>query len=278
MKKRRTFLLMAGLMIFVFFTGSAPLNADAEKGHSKMGQHYEDTLFAASEKGHFSVEAILPDEGPEMGVNKIDLIIHDKNNRDVPGAEITVIPWMPSMDHGIVDKPIVSERGGGLYAISNVVFNMTGEWELRVRIRAGKITDNVTLQLPAVGAMGHTHSMGAPDYSKIDTASDKMSRSGHFHVSYTSNADPVPLNRIHSWTMKIMTPDGKPVTGAKVLIVGDMPEHGHGFPTEPEVTEESKGLYAVEGVKFSMPGWWVVTFHIAAGGQMDHVSFNRILQ
>ena len=40
-----------------------------------------------------------------------------------------------------------------------------------------------------------------------------------------------------------------------------MPEHGHGFPTVPEVTEYlGDGKYLVEGLKFSMPGWWVGQF------------------
>jgi hypothetical protein len=58
-----------------------------------------------------------------------------------------------------------------------------------------------------------------------------------------------------------------------------MPEHGHGLPTEPEVNDETApGVYLVEGMKFSMPGWWVVTFHVKSGSSEDSVTFNLRLK
>ena len=54
-----------------------------------------------------------------------------------------------------------------------------------------------------------------------------------------------------------------------------MPEHGHGLPTEPVVTTMGfDGLYRIDGMKFSMPGWWVVTISVMANGEQDSVSFN----
>ena len=40
----------------------------------------------------------------------------------------------------------------------------------------------------------------------------------------------------------------------------------------------ANGQYLVEGLKFSMPGWWVVTFHVMIDGEMDRVAFNLILK
>ena len=58
-----------------------------------------------------------------------------------------------------------------------------------------------------------------------------------------------------------------------------MPEHGHGLPTEPEVTGElDGGRYVVEGVKFSMPGWWVINLHIHTEKERDQASFNVMIQ
>jgi hypothetical protein len=58
-----------------------------------------------------------------------------------------------------------------------------------------------------------------------------------------------------------------------------MPEHGHGMPTQPEVTQElSGGEYLVEGMKFSMPGWWVMKFHIKTIDKEDHATFNLLLK
>jgi hypothetical protein len=279
--------MMKRIILGVFILGmmswmgcATPMTAPPQgETHAPMTQHYEDSVFKVTENGEFSVEVLFPDKKVEMGVNNVDFIVHNKQDKDVTGARITVTPWMPSMGHGVMEKPVITERGGGLYNIKNVVFSMTGDWELRVEIASGSVTDTVNIPLPAVGAMGHTHTMKAPDKSKIDTAMERTSMKGHFTVSYKSDVQPVPVNRLHSWDLTVKSADGKLLKNASVKILGDMPEHGHGFPTEPEVSGTMEdGHYLVEGLKFSMPGWWVVTFHITAGDMMDQVSFNLLLQ
>ena len=42
---------------------------------------------------------------------------------------------------------------------------------------------------------------------------------------------------MHSWMLTVKTPDGKPVEDAKVAIGGGMPDHNHGLPTSPQMTE-----------------------------------------
>jgi hypothetical protein len=106
-----------------------------------------------------------------------------------------------------------------------------------------------------------------------------MSFKGLFKVSYESELDPIAINRFHGWRLTVKTPEGEPVAGAEISITGDMPEHGHGMPTQPFVTEELQGgVYVVEGMKFQMPGWWVVNFRIMAGGKEDTVTFNLRLR
>lgn len=278
MKRAMLILMILGL---VSWTGCATTQTAKDDGgmHAPMTQHYEDSIFKVTENGEFSVEVLFPDKKVEMGVNNVDLIIHNKNDMDVTGARITVTPWMPSMGHGVMEKPVVNEKGGGLYNVKNVIFSMTGDWELRLVIASGSNTDSVKIPMPPVGAMGHTHSMKAPDPSQIDTSIEKTSMKGQFTVSYKSDVHPMPVNRLLSWNLNVRTADGKSVKNAQIKILGDMPEHGHGFPTEPEVSGTMEdGQYLVEGLKFSMPGWWVVTFHITAGDMMDHVSFNLLVQ
>ena len=44
---------------------------------------------------------------------------------------------------------------------------------------------------------------------------------------------------------------------AAITVDGGMPQHGHGFPTRPRVTRDlDDGTYLLEGMKFSMTGWW----------------------
>jgi hypothetical protein len=112
-----------------------------------------------------------------------------------------------------------------------------------------------------------------------DYAKTRVSKAGTFKAAYTSEPEAVPVNMLHSWKLTVETNDSKPVKDAEITIEGTMPEHGHGMPTQPKVTKNyGDGTYLVEGMKFSMPGWWVMTFSIKAGGKTDSVTFNLQLK
>jgi hypothetical protein len=118
--------------------------------------------------------------------------------------------------------------------------------------------------------------MGSPE--GLDMATEKMSDRDLFHVSVSSNLDPLVLNEIHSWTVHVETPDGQAVEGAQISVDGGMPDHNHGFPTTPSITEElGGGNYLLDGVKFSMAGWWELKLNIDDGDQADDVTFNLVL-
>ena len=70
-------------------------------------------------------------------------------------------------------------------------------------------------------------------------------------------------------TLELRDRDGDPVEGASIGVDGDMPEHGHGLPTEPRVRELGDGRYEVDGMKFQMGGIWYVEFAIAAAPGRD---------
>jgi hypothetical protein len=115
--------------------------------------------------------------------------------------------------------------------------------------------------------------------SDLDLSTTRLSNQGVYQVSYTPRRGPIVINQIHAWTIHVATPDGQPVTDAVITVDGDMPQHGHGLPTRPQVTKHlGNGDYLVEGMKFQMGGWWVVDFTIDAHGQRDTVRFNMILK
>ncbi len=116
---------------------------------------------------------------------------------------------------------------------------------------------------------------GVPD--ELDQATTKLTEDGVFQVTVNSNLEPLSLNEIHSWTVHVETADGQVLEKAEITVGGGMPEHNHGFPTAPEISEESGGDYLLEGVKFSMAGWWELKLDITAGDQSDSVTFNIIL-
>jgi YtkA-like len=86
------------------------------------------------------------------------------------------------------------------------------------------------------------------------------------------------INQIHAWQIKLSSPDGAPVRNARIAVDGGMPQHGHGLPTRPQVTREvADGTYLIEGMKFSMTGWWEIKLAVQATGGPDTAVFNTVV-
>ena len=135
----------------------------------------------------------------------------------------------------------------------------------------------IHLVLIAIGALALVAWMRPP--SNLDFSTQLPTVQQHFVVSYAPSINPPPINQLHTWTVRVTTPDGQPVEGATIAVDGDMPQHGHGLPTRSQVTRYlGDGRYLVEGMKFQMGGWWVADFTITdASGQTDTVRFNFVL-
>src|SRR5690349_296979 len=113
----------------------------------------------------------------------------------------------------------------------------------------------------------------------LNTDEVRMSEHGSYQVSYVPELKPVPINQIQTWTIRVTDPSGQPVENASITVDGGMPQHGHGLPTVPKVTDYlGDALYRVEGMKFHMSGWWVVKFTINYNGTTDTVTFNLMLK
>ncbi len=255
-------------------------DADMSEGHGhgdvKVTQHFDDSLTKLTDNKMYSLELVIPEKQLKMGVNTVEIIVHHATGGDVAQAAVTVTPWMPSMGHGVMQKPVVTERGGGLYSIENVVLSMTGHWQLQVTVAKDDKEDSAVFDFPEVKAMGHEHAMmHAPPPTDLDFSTMKNTVNNEFLVVYKSTSGTIRINKIHSWELTVKDAHGDPVNNAKVTVVGDMPEHGHGLPTQPEVSSiGAEGLYRIDGMKFTMPGWWVVTISVMANGVHDSVSFN----
>jgi hypothetical protein len=134
----------------------------------------------------------------------------------------------------------------------------------------------VLLLLIAAGAMIY-RMRAVPD--DLDYSTTQRSAQGLYEVSYSAEITPIPINQMLQWTLHVEDAAGQLVEDAQIAVAGDMPQHGHGLPTLPQVTRYlGDGDYLVEGLKFHMPGWWVVDFQIQANGQQDQVRFNLLLQ
>ncbi|ABM39933.1 DUF3703 domain-containing protein [Polaromonas naphthalenivorans] len=112
----------------------------------------------------------------------------------------------------------------------------------------------------------------------LDLSLEKNSVSNVYRVALVPPAQAPAINQMHSWKVKLAAPDGTPVHGAKFAVDGGMPQHGHGLPTQPRVTREvENGTYALDGMKFSMTGWWEVKLAIQGPQGADQVTFNWVV-
>jgi hypothetical protein len=78
---------------------------------------------------------------------------------------------------------------------------------------------------------------------------------------------------MHSWILHIETETGVPVEGATVEVDGGMPEHNHGLPTKPRVTEElGGGDYKLDGLRFHMSGYWEILVTVTTDAGVSKVT------
>ena len=124
----------------------------------------------------------------------------------------------------------------------------------------------------------HLRSYSKENKENRDLSRERNSDSNLYRVTFRPQIDPIPLSQIHTWTLHVEHADHRDLGSATITVDGGMPKHGHGLPTKPQVTREpGNGDYLVEGMKFQMPGWWVVQFQITSPEGADTVSFNLML-
>jgi hypothetical protein len=104
-----------------------------------------------------------------------------------------------------------------------------------------------------------------------------LSAAGLYAVALAAPPAGSPVNELHAWRLDLSDAGGEPVTGASIAVEGDMPAHGHGLPTQPQVRELGGGRYEVEGMKFQMGGEWLVELRIDGGRGRDTVRFEFTL-
>jgi hypothetical protein len=101
---------------------------------------------------------------------------------------------------------------------------------------------------------------------------------GQKYVVYLRPLEQLKLRKLQSLRILVLDATGRPVEGARISVDGGMPEHGHGLPTQPKVERSlGGGMYDIEGLRFSMGGWWELKLAIEAPQGDDRVTFNIAL-
>ena len=112
----------------------------------------------------------------------------------------------------------------------------------------------------------------------LDLALTRPSVDNKYVVTLQPPARPAAINQLHAWRVLVTSPAGAPVAHARIQVDGGMPQHGHGLPTRPQVTRElPDGGYLIEGMKFSMTGWWEIKLAIDGPAGADRVTFNTVV-
>ena len=100
----------------------------------------------------------------------------------------------------------------------------------------------------------------------------------HVYTATLEPREPIRLRQMQTVAVRVLGADGRPIDNAYIAIDGGMPEHRHGLPTKPRMTRAlGDGVYEIEGVRFSMGGWWELRLAIESPAGADSVTFNLSL-
>jgi hypothetical protein len=128
--------------------------------------------------------------------------------------------------------------------------------------------------LTGVVLVAYLHGSGqGPDLSRT-----KATANGLFVVAIRPQSGAVRVGELQSWQLTLTTKAGAPVEYAAVDISGGMPRNSNLLPTSPQVADYlGQGRYRIDGVKFSMRGWWQLRLTVSAAQGSDSVVFNIVL-
>lgn len=105
-------------------------------------KHFNGSLFKITDKEEFSVEVLLDDKEYNIGKNVIGIVIHDKKDNDVRFADIKI------SYKDMKEAPVVTEKGHGVYVVSNLNIKREGKWELTIKVKQYRKKDEATFAFP----------------------------------------------------------------------------------------------------------------------------------
>ena len=101
----------------------------------------------------------------------------------------------------------------------------------------------------------------------------KTAKSGNITIDFACARSPF-VGDFQSCNIQL-THKGKGKFADEIAIDGGMEAHGHGLPTVPMLSPTAKaGFYNLEGLKYSMPGAWIVGFKVNIDGVTEQIVFD----
>ena len=145
-------MISLAVVLFVF----APGQAGSHEGHGLaekkvlFTKHFHESLFDVTEHALYSLEVLLDDNEYKIGKDVIGIVVHDKNDEDVVGAEFTIVHKDLVTGETAPGKLTVTDKKNGLYIISGLDLKRDGKWELLITARKNGVEDSVKFIFPDV--------------------------------------------------------------------------------------------------------------------------------
>ncbi len=144
---------IAYLAVCLFHIGLVVDASAQEKQETKLAftKHFQETVFDITGKAKFSVEILLDDkEYKKLGKDVVGIVIHDARDQDVEKAVIAINFRNLETGEYAKEKPVVKERGDGLYVVSDLNLKKEGRWKLSITVKKGSDEDRAEFVFPDV--------------------------------------------------------------------------------------------------------------------------------
>lgn len=142
---RKCMIAIFMMVFFPAFVNNVCAQNPVEKagaGKVKFTKHFNESLFRITEKEEFSIEVLLDDKEYKIGKGVIGIVVHDKNDNDVKFADIKI------SYQDMKETPVVTEKGHGVYVVSNLNIKREGKWELNIKVKQYRKKDETTFTFP----------------------------------------------------------------------------------------------------------------------------------
>ncbi|UCE79146.1 MAG: hypothetical protein JSV13_00460 [Nitrospiraceae bacterium] len=98
------------------------------------------------------------DKEYDIGKNVIGIVIHNADDKDVKGIDLTFSYKNLETGENAPDTPGIDDKGNGLYSISGLDLQKEGRWELAISQKKDDVEDGVSFILP--DALKNRHPKG----------------------------------------------------------------------------------------------------------------------
>jgi len=235
--------------------------------------------------GSYKVGVAVQPETPQVGDNRLRMVLQTPAGDVVRGASVRAVAEMPAMGTmPAMQAPAeMTEVEPGIYE-GTFDLPMEGSWPLTLAIGKRELGETrITLDM-ATGRMGLQLSSGGTRLPSASGSSQPMVNAGDEVLPYRSGPyqldvrvqPETPQVGENTLTIRLHAEDGKPLNSASIRAVAEMPAMGTmpAMQAPAEMREVEPGVYR-GGFDLSMEGSWPLSLAIQAPGLPERrVSFD----